>query len=184
MALEKVTAKGVMKKTREVLYQPLYDTVLIVSGTGTQYSFFTTKRNTRWLSNMNNPGQMSQYNEFDIQGIGFKLLNPLETMANLHDLYHTSQPQVTLKVESKDKLELPMDHIPQGNGFVSHVTASAETNNSGRELSGNIFWLKKKIELLTLQSFEVLLQFASAPTLTADTYMRCTLYGIMRRPAQ
>lgn len=190
----------------DVITQPLYDTVVAVTGSVT-LTFFQNPvgagvgafggagvAKTKADTNLRLSGQLPAGYEFTV--LGFRLATVWDvTFADFTAFLNRAV--FRFEVGSKDYLEVPAVTIPAGNGpfgfYTQAMAAAATLVNNGWPAATNMFGIRSKPLILTGSSnFNGSLNWpATTPTIATTGYqpspglpIRLYIDGTLKRPAQ
>lgn len=189
---------GYVEGLKDVILQPLYDTVPYAAAGQTQLTFFqvqlgagTTAFGTGAKSladtNMTLAGQLPAPQTFTIYG--FRLQTPWNIpFLDLNIMLNGCVFE--LLIGTKPFLQVPARNIPAGNGpFFSGSVAAAATNNgavSGWPVMSNRFAIgEKPVKLNSTENFQVTLKWpGGVQAISALSSITLYLDGILKRSAQ
>lgn len=175
----------------EALAWVLFDTATYVSATTTVLQFFTASRDTRQLTNMNNPGTLPDPQYFQIEYFGLDVLAAPQdgAWADVHDLLMGGTdggPTWEFSLADKSYGQFPVTFLHesggvQGFGFSTLTDDAEEYARNARPDGG--WCVDGSIVIPPQQSFSITLRWSSAQTLEniGDTDLRAWMAGSLYR---
>ena len=121
-------AGQVVKGYKDVITQPLYDTIDIADAAVGDFRFFTTPVSTGktiYETNLRSAGEIERGKLFYMYGISYSLNSPIIEAADLDSLYGTGKPYIQFKLLDKIYWESQLQFIPS---FTGYYSADAITN--------------------------------------------------------
>lgn len=185
----------------EVVPAVLYDTLTIATATAGPFDFFTTKRATIDLSNMQTPGQLPSPSSFLIQGIRIYFKNrpqmvdsgaagPTSLASLSDDIAQLANTGVLTGLIGEKRLgPFPLWMLPAGTGpDVRWTQAGAEAANitaNYAQLGGNfLYGVFPNLMIASMQQFSFSLVTAAAMTLSVSLVPSIVLDGQLARAVQ
>lgn len=179
-------AGQVVKGYKDVITQPLYDTLDIANGATGDFQFFTTPISTGktlFETNLRSAGEIERGKLFWLYGFSYSLNTSQVKGADYEDLIGTGLPYITFTLLDKVYWESPLIFIPAFTGFynVDSIT-NVDTVTPFNQVK--YLALSKPIKIWGKQSFSLKLTLQAALTLTKTYKMTFYLHGTMARNIQ
>lgn len=180
------TAGQVIKGFKDVITQPLYDTLDIANGANGDFQFFTTPISTGktlFETNLRSAGEIERGKLFWLYGFSYYFNTSRIIGDDYEDLIGTGKPYITFTLLDKVYWESPLIFIP---AFTGYFNADAITNTDTVTPFNQIKYLalSKPIKIWGKQSFSLKLTIQAALTLSKTYAMTFYLHGTMARNIQ
>lgn len=180
-------AGQVVKGYKDVITQPLYDTLDFANADVGDKVFFTTPigqgGKTLYETNLRTAGEIERGKLFWLYGFSFYFNTSLIKGADVESLNGTGKPFVTFTLLDKIYWESPLFFIPSFTGYynVDHITNvdSVTPFNQVKYLA-----LSKPIQIWGKQSFNLTVRLQAAITLTKTYPITFYLHGTLARNIQ
>jgi hypothetical protein len=192
MAVKEVKAP----QTKEVINLIVWDTENYPVNGIRELKFFANPKTNRYLSNLEQGGQLPKGYVFFTKKIGIKVIpkfvNSYEPM-DLKIIFKLNQPVFSLYVQDKKKFEIPMDLVPSGIDIYSTINVPPNSlgemtgfATNGIPISTNFFELNPKIKIEGETNFNALIEFKAIDLIPTanEYYIRTMLIGYASRPAR
>lgn len=167
-----------------------YDTASYVSGTTTSLTFFTTTRDNRNLSNLSPAGQLPDPYFFEIYGFGFEpLVAPAAGVwTDYWQLVYgagglNAAPTFTFFLSDKEypgPVPLSLLHATGGPVGFSDAAAAPDQYMNNSVPDGS-WYIDGSIVIPPSNGFRATIAWEDALTLTADTKVRVSMWGVLHR---
>ena len=177
----------------ERITQPIWDSASLASG-GTSANFFGDKLGSgtsAWNAagaktledtNMTVAGSLPAGYTFHAKAVGVQF-DPGISIANLKAIMKLGA--LTLKIASKDQLQLPLVMLPSASGIDGFATtATTDVGHNGVSDVRNVFPLDNEITFLPNQNITCAINWSTGPVLSATQPIRLMFFGWLDRPVQ
>jgi len=181
----------------EVIWHQLFDTQTFTSAATTRLQFFTTTNADRTLSNLEQGGTLPSPQSLQIHNItcDFLAIVPVSTSATLTGVLNDfalltigsgQRPVWTLNINNKDYGPYSLTTLhgtgaPQGFGFSGDGAEVIEYAHAADTPGWNYFG---RVTILPQNAFRLTVDYAATATLTGDTRVRVSLWGVLNRKTQ
>lgn len=188
-------AGQVLKKYKDVITQPLYDTILLEDGDKDDKVFFANPigqvfiagppivNKTLFHTNLRQAGAVDRGKIFWMYGLSMDFGTSRIVGEDVENLLTVGQPYIVFKLLDKIYWESPLAFIPAVTGLynVDSIT-NADTVTPFNQIP--FLQISKTIKLLGMQNFSLTLSFGNAVALTKTYKMRFYLHGTLARSIQ
>lgn len=177
----------------ERITQPIYDSASLATG-GLSAVFFSAQlgsgasawnaTGTKTLedTNMTVGGSLPAGYTFHLKALALQL-DPGISVANLKAI--TKGGALSLRIASKDQLQLPIAVIPSASGIDGFATtATTDAGHTGVSDARNVFPIDQEIQILPNQNITCRIDWGTGPTLSVTQPIRLMFYGWVDRPVQ
>jgi hypothetical protein len=180
-------------RSQESIWDCKYDTQTFTSAATTRLTFFSAVNADKTLSNMESSGQFPSPQTFQIHNIcadWFTLLGvstSASNVGNLDDLYRlilTARPTWTLNISSKAYGPYPITSLHASGGPTGTLGTAIATPGSlqfARNTDAPGWNYFGRIIIPEQVSFNIVVDFGTSPTLTANYSLRLAMFGVLAR---
>jgi hypothetical protein len=186
-------------KVRNWKSQPLYDARKLLNApanTQTRFAFFRTpqgqaedgENKSTFRTNNTVAGQVPNKQAYVIQKIGVSILQEGSSIAltDAEELIN-GKAYFQFRIRREIYWEAPLFTINSGHGLTVHAADGAAAAVTYMTLGHPSYQAmynvgNKTITIPHLTPFDVIIEYESAPTVTADTYLFVFFYGFMLEP--